>query len=536
VNPSSSPSVRKQLWFAFAVIIALSFVSTAIAIWRLQVLANDTQALTRHPLAKERLISSWLLNTAVGVKRTALITRAADPDLAKAYADEAKESSGRGSELQKQVGAMLDTPEEKAVFEQIAGVRKTYTEARNRVALLKTEGKDEEARALFDQAYTPAANGYVGKINELLALQQRAIDAQATAALSSAARSGDVLVALCLATLAFSIAAGLLFVRALFKRLGGEPAAAAAVAAEIAAGNLCVTVPVQAGDANSLMAALESMRASLAGIVGQVRLGATSIGTSIASMAEETRDLSSRTESQASALEETASSMEELTQTIGHSAASAEEADKLAAAAAQVARNGGSMVGQLVQTMGDIDASSARIADIIGVIDGIAFQTNILALNAAVEAARAGEQGRGFAVVASEVRALAQRSAAAAKEIKDLIDASTRRVADGSALAGKAGDTMRGIVEGIARVSHIMNEIVGASREQASGIAQVNQAIMQMDSTTQQNAALVEQSAAATRSMQDQAQALVGQVALFQVETAGAAAARPSRRLPAPAL
>ncbi|MGZ5182916.1 MAG: methyl-accepting chemotaxis protein [Ramlibacter sp.] len=522
-HPANS-SVRNQLRFTFAIIIVLSFLSTAIAIWRLQVLAEDTQSLTQQPLAKERLISSWLLNTSVGVKRTAVIARANDPGLAALYAEEARDFTARAGAVQKKVGTLLDTPAERAIFEQIGTTREHYTATRNRVTALKAEGKDDEARALFDQAYVPAADAYVGKVNELLVVQQRAIDARVATVLANAKHSSNVLVALCLATLLFSIVAGVVFVRSLFRRLGGEPAAAAAVAAEIASGNLRVEVPRRAGDEDSLMAALERMRASLAGIVGQVRHGAATIGTSIATMAGETQELSQRTESQASALEQTASSMEELTQAIAHSASSAEQANGLAANAATVARKGGAMVGQLVETIGAINASSARITDIIGVIDGIAFQTNILALNAAVEAARAGEQGRGFAVVAAEVRALAQRSAAAAKEIKDLIDDSTRRVAEGSALAGQTGQTMQGIVEGIASVAGIMNEIVASSREQADGIAQVNQAILQMDGSTQQNAALVEESAEAARSMQEQAAALASLVALFQV--AGAPAGR----------
>ncbi|MFL6632851.1 MAG: methyl-accepting chemotaxis protein, partial [Massilia sp.] len=226
------------------------------------------------------------------------------------------------------------------------------------------------------------------------------------------------------------------------------------------------------------------------------------------------------------------SSMEELTQAVGQNATNAEEANRMAGDAARVARQGGSMVGQLVDTMGAINASSARIVDIIAVIDGIAFQTNILALNAAVEAARAGEQGRGFAVVAAEVRALAQRSGAAAKEIKDLIDASTQRVADGATLAGQAGQTMRDIVDSIGRVTGIMNEIVASSREQASGIGQVNQAIVQMDGVTQQNAALVEESAAATRAMHEQAQALAGLVEVFRVRTKSQPAPAPKPALP----
>jgi len=529
---SATASVRNQLRFAFAVIIVLSFVSTAIAIWRLQVLSDDTQALTQRPLAKERLISGWLLNTSVAAKRTLSIARSADPELATFFAAETQDSTTRTTALQKQVGALLDTPEEHTLFEQIATTRQRYIATRDRVMALRAAGNDAEARKYFDEEFLPAVTSYLGNVKALLELQQKEIDTRVAAVLARADHSSHILTGLCFATLAFSIAAGTLFARALFRRLGGEPAAAAKVAAEIAGGNLCVAVPVAAGDKQSLMAALERMRASLAAIVADVREGTGTIGTAIATMAGETQDLSRRTESQAQALEETASSMEELTQAVGQNAGSAEEANRMADDAALVAQQGGAMVGQLVDTMGAINASSARVVDIIAVIDGIAFQTNILALNAAVEAARAGEQGRGFAVVAAEVRALAQRSGAAAKEIKDLIDASTQRVADGATLAGQAGQTMRDIVDSIGRVTGIMNEIVASSREQASGIGQVNQAIVQMDGVTQQNASLVEKSATATRAMHEQAQALAELVALFRVD-AGTRPATPATSIKA---
>jgi methyl-accepting chemotaxis protein len=536
VLTSLTASVRSQLRLAFAIVIILSFTSTAVAIWRLQVLSNDTNELTHRPLAKERLVSSWLLNISMSAKRTAAIARATDGDLARFFATETVEQSKRTTELQKQVGELLDTQDEKALYAQIATARQEYIESRDRVMALKTEGKADEARALYDQSFAAIMDRYIDKVKALQALEQKAIDTQTADVLDSAERSRIEQILMCLATLVFSIVAAHLFARVLFRRLGGEPALAAAVAGEIAAGNLCVDVKVADGDETSLMAGLERMRDSLAGIVSQVRQGTAAIGESIAVVASEAQELSSRTEGQAASIEETASSIEELTQGIQHSADSAEQANELAAQASQVAQQGGAMVGQLVDTMASINESSSRIADIIGVIDGIAFQTNILALNAAVEAARAGEQGRGFAVVASEVRALAQRSATAAKEIKVLIEDSTGRVADGAALAGKTGQTMQGIVTSIDRVSTIMNDIVASSREQAIGIAQVNQAITQMDGSTQQNAAMVEESAAASRAMQEQSGKLLALVALFQVEAPVGPAAVPRRALPAAAV
>ena len=517
-----SASVRQQLRLAFGIVIAISFLSTGLAIWRLQTLSGDTQALTEQPLAKERLISKWLLNTSVGAKRTASVVRSADPDLASFYADEAKASTATASELQHKVSELLVTPEEKALFDAIGQIRKVYIGDRERVTQLKAEGKHEEALAAFDRDFKPHTDQYLGKVQDLLALQQKTIDEQTRAVLASAQHSQTMLIGLSLATLVASIAAGALFARALFRRLGGEPAQAVYVASQIAAGNLRVDVEAAAGDERSLMAAMRRMRDSLAGMVGQVRASSIAIEQSTHTISAESQDLSSRTERQAAALEETASSMEELTQTVGQNTEHARHASDLAGQAAAVAREGGQMVGQLVDTMGQIDESSKRIADIIGVIDGIAFQTNILALNAAVEAARAGEQGRGFAVVATEVRALAHRSAAAAKEIKALIEDSTRRVENGAALAQRAGTTMTGIVDGIERVTTIMADIVESSREQSSGIAQVTHTVAQMDQTTQQNAALVEEAAAATTALREQAGALAGLMTMFEISAQAA--------------
>jgi methyl-accepting chemotaxis protein len=315
-------------------------------------------------------------------------------------------------------------------------------------------------------------------------------------------------------------------VRSVELSLGGDPEDAVAVAQRIAAGDLGMDVPVRAGFDASLMAAMKRMRDALAGIVGDVRAGTDLIATASREIASGNLDLSSRTEEQASSLEETAASMEQLTSTVKNSAENAREASRLAESAAEVAGRGGAVVSRVVDTMASINESSSRIVDIIGVIDGIAFQTNILALNAAVEAARAGEQGRGFAVVAGEVRNMAQRSAAAAKEIKALIGNSVARVNDGAKLVGEAGATMQEIVASVNKVSTMIGAISSATQEQGEGIEHINQAIAQMDQVTQQNASLVEEAAAASEAMQEQAAKLAEVVSVFRVAAAPAESRR----------
>ena len=324
-------------------------------------------------------------------------------------------------------------------------------------------------------------------------------------------------VAAMLLTVLAGVAGAVLFSRSITRKLGGEPDDARGVARQIAAGNLDVAVALQPGDTDSLMAAMKAMTLSLARIVGQVRNSSDSIATGSAEIASGNLDLSQRTEEQASALQETAASMEQLSATVEQNARNAREASNLAAGASAVASQGGEVMGRVVETMKGINASSRKIADIIGVIDDIAFQTNILALNAAVESARAGEQGRGFAVVAGEVRNLAQRSAEAAKQIQALITDSVERVDHGSALVDQAGTTMTEIVGAIRRVTLIVHEISTASAQQSTGVGQVGEAVGQMDQATQQNAALVEQSAAAAESLKQQAARLVDSVAQFRL-------------------
>ena len=354
-------------------------------------------------------------------------------------------------------------------------------------------------------------------VNALVQLQIDEAKREFTAESASYATIRSISIAAIAGGLLFAGLFGWVLVRSITRQLGGEPGEAVELARSVTAGDLSSRIDIQQGDTTSLMAQLNAMQASLAQVVGSVRSNAEGVATASAQIAQGNNDLSSRTEEQASALEQTAASMEQLSATVKQNADNAKQANQLALSASTVAVKGGEVVGQVVDTMKGINESSKKIADIISVIDGIAFQTNILALNAAVEAARAGEQGRGFAVVASEVRSLAGRSADAAKEIKGLITASVERVEQGTVLVNQAGVTMTEVVSSIRRVTDIMGEISAASTEQSAGVAQVGEAVGQMDQATQQNAALVEESAAAAESLKTQALQLVQAVAVFRL-------------------
>ena len=504
-----------RLGGAFAAVLLLLTSLTVVGIVQMQSASKETDTLVNVKVRNERLIAEWTKVIEVNAARTAAAWKVSDPEHQKQFEKEMAVSSARATEIQNDIGKSELNTEEQALYQEVLSTRKAYTEVRKNVFKAKNAGDLELGKRLYEGEMVAKRDIYLAALKKLEVLEARLLD-EAAAQIRSRYENGRLLL---ISLGALAILLGIACAYWITRSITRPITRAVQVAEAVSAGDLTSHIVVESHDeTGQLMHALKNMNDKLVSIVGQVRAGTESISTASSEIAAGNLDLSSRTEEQASSLEETASSMEELTSTVKLNADNARSANQLAIDASQIASKGGVVVSEVVSTMGSINDSSRKIVDIISVIDAIAFQTNILALNAAVEAARAGEQGRGFAVVASEVRNLAQRSAAAAKEIKGLIDDSVEKVEAGSQLVDKAGRTMDEIVQSISHVTQIMNQITDASEEQRAGIEQVNQAVGQMDQVTQQNAALVEEAAAAAESMQEQAARLADVVGLFKLD------------------
>jgi methyl-accepting chemotaxis protein len=513
-------NIGKKIAIVFAVVLILSAAITGAGLWQLSKMTASTKELMELPLAKERLVSDWYRTIYGGSRRTLAIAKSSDTSLVAFFAEDSATGSKEAGALLKQVQQLLTSPKEEALLKQISEARDFYNVQKAAVAKFQEAGDGEAAGKLLTEKFMPASNKYQSLLRELVDMQRKAIDDNAALIDEAAATSIRLQTGLTVLLILLVTVLGVM----LKSSIVGPLSVAIGVARRVAKGDLTADVQVTTKDeAGQLLEALRDMNIELRGLVTNVSQGAGSIAAASDEIAQGNMELSSRTEQQASSLEETASSMEELTSTVKQTSDNARQANQLAGSASDVAARGGVVVREVVDTMALINTSSKKIVDIISVIDGIAFQTNILALNAAVEAARAGEEGRGFAVVAGEVRSLAQRSAAAAKEIKGLIDDSVGNVEKGTTLVAQAGTTMDAIVESITRVTDIIAEITSATAEQTLGIEQINEAIAQMDQTTQQNASLVEEAAAASETMQRQAGDLAQAVSVFKLADAAPA-------------
>ena len=516
----SQLKISQQLGLAFALCVAVIVVIGALAIVRLRQLSE-----MQSQMYSSEVVPLGLVRTASWQAATHF--RRMYPYMLKPDAKSREETLGLNQKSEQDVVKLVEfershvaSKEQQALLDDFDKVWRDYLAAVDNYETLIRSGDTDAAIQVLNTRTDPLHVSVRKLLIQLGQMREESAKARAEAGVELVRTQAEMMTALVLVGMVAAVAAAWLVTRAITRRIGAEPGEAAGFVERVAAGDLTVAAAVRPGDQSSLMASLLTMRESLVQVISGVRQGAESVASASTQISQANLDLSQRTETQASALEQTAASMEELGSTVHQNADNARVANQLAQTASTVASRGGEVVQQVVGTMKQINESSDRIAEIISVIDGIAFQTNILALNAAVEAARAGEQGRGFAVVASEVRSLAQRSAGAAKEIKSLITASVERVGEGSRLVNEAGATMSEMVDSIRRVTDVMGEISAASREQSSGVAQVGQAVTEMDKTTQQNAALVEQTAAAADGLRSQAQQLVDAVAVFKLPQA----------------
>jgi methyl-accepting chemotaxis protein len=505
--------IGQRLGLGFGLMALLIAVSLGVAIQRLHQMneaKDQVLAFERRAAAAE----AWMKNTDLNANRALAIAMSGYNEAVVRHFDPlVKATTATINEIQKGIEASVSSERGKALMAGIAGVRKDYIAKRNQVFEQLKGGDLEGGLKKIDSEMLPAVTAYVKALEDFVDYQRQQARLQEEQAAGDKAFAQTLLIAMLVVCVAVAAGAGWLITRSVTTPLQ----VARHNTEAIAQGDL--TQPLRAEGSDELaemLRSLEQMQQRLRGVVGEIRAGTEGISTASREVAVGSQDLSQRTEEAASNLQQTASSLEEINATARQAAQSAAQANQLAGSAAEVARRGGDVVHQVVQTMGDINTSSRRIADIIGTIDGIAFQTNILALNAAVEAARAGEQGRGFAVVAGEVRLLAGRSAEAAKEIKSLISASVEKVDAGSRLVDDAGSTMQEIVASVQRVTDIIGEITAATGEQSTGIGLVSDAITQLDQVTQQNAALVEESAAAAESLSDQARRVAESVSVFR--------------------
>ena len=515
--------VSTRLQAGFGLLTAFMLVLAAIAFYGLSELDASLDGIARVNNEETRLaneLRSSIQDRAIALRNLALIS---DPRDVAQEAERMKKQDQLYADAFQQLSRMFaepgTAPKERSLLDQIkqdeAAAMAPQRKAMDLALAHDTAGAMQE---LLQNA-RPPQRVWLARAIELAALEDQQNKEARENAVATYAKVRTMVAVIAAIAVLLGIVTAALISRSILRQLGGEPSAAQEMAAQIAEGNLTVSVQVAPGDRTSLMASLEAMREKLTSIVSGIKTSAESISVAAGEIAQGNQDLSQRTEEQAASLQQTAASMEELTSTVRNNTDNARQGSTLASAASATAASGGEVVQQVVATMQDISSSSTKVTEIISVIEGIAFQTNILALNAAVEAARAGEDGRGFAVVAGEVRTLAQRSATAAKEIKDLIEASVSHVTNGSQLVENAGQTMGEVVRSVKQVTDIMGEIASASSEQTKGIEQVNVAVTQMDEVTQQNAALVEQATAAAQAMSDQAESLRAAVSIFRVDT-----------------